>query len=203
MKNLHQSARSRFHNKPDEQRQYNFDRHSKRGGFQANPFRRNIRNIHRPSPSFWPAVIVDIFAIAHAQFARCKKADKSLKRRPVVGVADDNQFFGSSDGEVNMNFFLIRTHTALFTLCSLSCFARTRREILNLIVVLFFTLYSFISGFALATHILLYSFLCNCFPHTSFYFLSSHCSRPELPPRKSNFLLFPDFLNEAFHYKAS
>lgn len=64
---LPQLEQSQFHNKLDEQRRCNFDHHNRRGGFQTNPFRRNIRNIHRPSPSFWPAVIVNIFAFAHAQ----------------------------------------------------------------------------------------------------------------------------------------
>lgn len=58
---------------PDELRQCNFDRRNRRGGSQASPFRQNIRNIHRPSPSFWPAVIVGFFATAHAQFAESAK----------------------------------------------------------------------------------------------------------------------------------
>lgn len=73
---LLQSAPSQFRSMPGEQQQYNFDHHNRRGDFQASPFRQNIRNTHRPSPSFWPAIIVDFFAIAHAKFARCKRQIK-------------------------------------------------------------------------------------------------------------------------------
>jgi hypothetical protein len=64
---------------PDVQQQCNFDRHNRRGDFQANPFRQNIRSIHRPSPSFWPAVIVDFFAIAHAKLRGAKRQTKVEK----------------------------------------------------------------------------------------------------------------------------
>lgn len=65
--NLLLLVRLRYRNMLDELQRCNFDRHSRRGDFQASPFRQNIHNIHRPFPSFWPAVFLKFLPIAHAQ----------------------------------------------------------------------------------------------------------------------------------------
>lgn len=204
-----QSAPSQFHSTLDEQRQYNFDHHNRRGDFQASPFRRNIRNIHRPSPSFWPAVIVvDFLSDTHAQlrlFAnRQRKKGNSIRWR----------FFSvhlrlkkvQVEVEIKMSLLLIKLHF-VFTLFTFYSFkARTSQlEIFNLFFFLFlfsrftscFSIHSMILGFFLATNNFFFSsrlFFAIVFPpHTSFSVSSqlSFCAPQRNGTAKKLFHKFP------------